>query len=100
MFVMDASSFTAPEAGRLVRTAQGGAAFVPSPLPPPLQPNWKLLDRLALAERVVGTLNGIGRTLPNPHLLVHPLLHREAVLSSRIEGTEASLDDLVLFEAA
>ncbi len=73
---------------------------MPRPLPPQLEPSWQLLDRLAQAERAVGTLNGIGRTLPNTNLLVHPFIRREAVLSSRIEGTEASIDDLVVFEAA
>jgi Fic family protein len=38
--------------------------------------------------------------LPNPHLLISPFMRREAVLSSRIEGTQASLSDLFLFEAA
>jgi hypothetical protein len=51
------------------------------------------------ADRALGLLAGAGRTLPNPHLLSRTLLRREAVLSSRIEGTQASLSDLVLFEA-
>ncbi len=58
------------------------------------------MRRLSEADRAVGTLAGIGRILPNPHLLTHPFLRREAVLSSRIEGTEASATDLALFEAA
>jgi Fic family protein len=45
-------------------------------------------------------LAGIGETLANPQLLIRPFLHREAVLSSRIEGTQASLSDLFAFEAA
>ena len=55
-----------------------------------------LLDR---ASRAVGVLSGVGETIPNPHLLVHPLLRREAVLSSRIEGTTASLSDVFAYEA-
>jgi len=49
---------------------------------------------------MLGALEGMGRTLPNPTLLVMPYARREAVLSSRIEGTQASLSDLFLFEAA
>ncbi|MEU3630905.1 Fic family protein [Streptomyces fradiae] len=51
------------------------------------------------ADRALGLLAGAGRTLSNPHLLSRSLLRREAVLSSRIEGTQASLSELVLFEA-
>jgi Fic family protein len=47
----------------------------------------------------VGELAGVTRTLPNPHLLIAPFVRREAVLSSRIEGTQASVSDLVRFEA-
>jgi Fic family protein len=56
--------------------------------------------RLAEAERAVGRLSGVGTTLPNPYLLINPFIRREAVLSSRIEGTQASLSDLLFFEAA
>jgi Fic family protein len=59
-----------------------------------------LVNRLAQAERALGRLAGLGLTLPNPHLLIAPFVRREAVLSSRIEGTQASLSDLVFFEAA
>ena len=45
-------------------------------------------------------LAGLARMLPNPHLLIGPFIRREAVLSSRIEGTRASLSDLFFFEAA
>ena len=55
-----------------------------------------LLDR---ASRAVGELSGVGETIPNPHLLMRPLLRREAVLSSRIEGTIASLSDVFAYEA-
>jgi Fic family protein len=48
----------------------------------------------------LGELGGLARNLPNPHLLISPFLRREAVLSSRIEGTQASLSDLFFFEAA
>src|SRR5207248_4975630 len=95
---MDPTSFVAPAAGRFVTTAGGAAAFVPSPLPPELDLSWRLLEIVARGERAVGHLRGTGRVLPNPHLLIQPFARREAVLSSRIEGTQASLGDLMLFE--
>lgn len=95
---MDPTTFVSPAAGRLVTTAGGAAAFVPSPLPPELNHSWALADALARAQGSVGHLRGIGRVLPNPHLLIQPFARREAVLSSRIEGTQASLGDLFLFE--
>ncbi|MBM4155415.1 MAG: Fic family protein [Lentisphaerae bacterium] len=55
---------------------------------------------LSAADRALSELAGVGRTLPNPHLLIRPFARKEAVLSSRIEGTQASLSDLFFFEAA
>ncbi len=81
--------------------AQGGyQAFSPKPLPPPLSLDRPLVVLLAEAERALGRLSGIGTTLPNPYLLINPFVRREAVLSSRIEGIQASLSDLFFFEAA
>ncbi len=51
------------------------------------------------ADRVLSELSGAGRLLPNPHLLIGPYMHREAVLSSRIENTQAGMSDLFFFEA-
>jgi len=96
---MNPTEFIAPEAGRIVRTSDGAAAFVPSPLPPDLPLSWKMIDAISRAERAVANLRGVGATLPNPHLLIAPFARREAVLSSRIEGTQASVGDLVAFEA-
>jgi Fic family protein len=95
---VDPTTFSASAAGRLVTTGGGAAAFVPSPLPPELSHSWALSDALARAQGAVGFLRGIGRQLPNPHLLIQPFARREAVLSSRIEGTQASLGELLLFE--
>ncbi|HXH91173.1 MAG TPA: Fic/DOC family N-terminal domain-containing protein, partial [Thermoanaerobaculia bacterium] len=88
------------QAGRFVKTLDGATAFVPSPLPPSLQVSWELLDRVTRAERAIANLRGIGATLPNPYLLVSAFVRREAVLSSRIEGTQASVGELIVFEAA
>lgn len=81
------------------RRAEGGyLAFTPPPLPPDVELDRALLERLSRADRALGLLAGVGQTLPNPYLLTQTLMRREAVLSSRIEGTQASLSDLVLFE--
>jgi Fic family protein len=53
---------------------------------------------LSRADTAISELSGVGRQLPNPHLLINPYLRREAVLSSRIEGTRASLSDVLLEE--
>lgn len=74
-------------------------AFVPDPLPPKLLASWPLTRALSEADRALSELAGAGRLLPNPHLLIQPAVRREAVLSSRIEGTQASLSDLLYFEA-
>lgn len=97
---MDASRFTKSSPGRLVRTPQGCLAYVPDPLPPSVSFDLSLAVMLSEADRALSELAGIARTLPNPHLLIDPFIRREAVLSSRIEGTQASLSDLFYFEAA
>lgn len=84
--------------GRVVRVASGYWAYVPNPLPPPLSVDWDLAEPLVEASRRLGELAGVTATLPNPHLLVAPFIRREAVLSSRIEGTQASLSDLARYE--
>lgn len=73
-------------------------AFVPNPLPPELTYAPALVSTLVRASSALGRLDTVVQALPNPSLLARPLLRREAVESSRIEGTIATLDDLVLFE--
>ena len=85
--------------GRRIRCPGGYSAFVPNPLPPPLRWTTELVNALSVADRAVGRLAAEGRRLPNPHLLIRPFVKREAVLSSRIEGTEASLGELLAAEA-
>ena len=96
---MDAALFKSSSSGKVVRATGGYWTFVPSPLPPDLEWNTALVSRISRADLAVGTLSGLGETLPNPHLLIYPFIRREAVLSSRIEGTQSSLSDLLLFEA-
>jgi cell filamentation protein, protein adenylyltransferase len=95
---MNPKDFRAPNAGRVIKTAQGYAAFLPAPLPPKLQYDDGFLVSLSRADAALSELSGLGRHFPNPHLLIAPYVRREAVLSSRIEGTKASLSDLLLDE--
>jgi len=97
---MQPIDFTERKSGRLVNHARGYWAFVPDRLPPALELSWKLMAEISSAERGISELAGVTRTLPNPHLLIRPFMSREAVLSSRIEGTQASLSDLFYFEAS
>lgn len=95
---MPDSRFTAKQREHLVRATGAVDAFLPPPLPPELTFDDQLVRQLSTADRTLGQLAGVGRTLPSPHLFTRALLRREAVLSSRIEGTQATLSDLVLFE--
>lgn len=75
------------------------SAFVPNPLPPVWELSLDIINRLIAAERSMGELNGLAQQLPNPYLLINPYIRREAVASSRIEGTRTDLRELMLFEA-
>lgn len=73
-------------------------AFVPNNLPPKIDRTAELVRILSDADRAIGRLHGIGLNLPNPNLLITPFIRREAELSSRIEGTQANIEQLYLFE--
>ena len=99
---MNPEQFKDSPSGRVIQVGQGEIAywsFVPNPLPPTLSFDSALIRLLSDADRALGELAGLGRALPNPHLLINPFIRREAVLSSRIEGTQANLADLYAFEA-
>jgi Fic family protein len=85
--------------GRWIKTLKGYRAFHPDPLPPKL--NWtpKLVRALSDADQLLGRLAGEGRRLPNPHLRIRPFVQREAVFSSRIEGTQSTLGELLASDA-
>jgi Fic family protein len=87
-------------AGRYVRQPLGYRAFVPAPLPPdpPLQVDAPLLALLSRADQALGRLDGAAQTLPDPDLFVAMYVRQEAVLSSQIEGTQSTLDDVLAFE--
>ena len=95
---MRASDFRKNSPGRLLRTVGGQYAFVPDGLPPKIAWRGELVSAVSAADRALGRLAGLGQDMPNPHLLIRPFLRREAVLSSQIEGTQASMPQLLLFE--
>jgi Fic family protein len=78
----------------------GYVAYFPKPIPRELTISSKNIMRIADAEAALGRLAGTGRLLPDPHLLVGTYLRREAVASTRIEGTQASLVDVFDAEAS
>ncbi|MGH7407573.1 MAG: Fic family protein [Candidatus Methylomirabilales bacterium] len=95
---MNPEDFRSPKAGKVVRTPKGYWTFIPAPLPPDLVYEPELVLALSRADAAVSELSGLGRHLPNPHLLIAPYVRREAVLSSSIEGTKTNLADLLLEE--
>lgn len=88
-------------AGRYQRQLNGYRAFIPTALPPQPEISWDgdLQVLLSRADRALGRLDGSVQTLPNPDLFVLMYVRKEAVLSSQIEGTQSSLQDLLAAEA-
>ena len=87
-------------AGTFRREERGYEAFIPAPLPPapPLEIDPAMLGVLSAADQALGRLDGVIQTVPNPDLFVAMYVRREAVLSSQIEGTQSTLDDLLTAE--
>ena len=87
----------ANRSGTFVRQTSGYSAFIPKPLPPDpsLGIDIETITLLSKADRCLGRLDGITQTLPNPDLFVAMYVKKEAVLSSQIEGTQASLIDIL-----
>jgi len=87
--------------GHLVRQPTDYVAFIPASLPPdpPVRFDAELVRLLSAADFALGRLDGITGILPNPDLFVAMYVRQEAVLSSQIEGTQASLTDVLQFEA-
>jgi len=99
---MTETNLTNPRLGHFVETSVGGEvvrAFVPPPLPPvPPIDVLALLDRLSMAERALGRLDGVTTLVPRQELFLYMYVRKEAVLSSQIEGTQSTLTDLLRFE--
>lgn len=90
----------APQApGKLLAIGRGVYAFLPDPLPPRLEWSLRLIALLDEARGALGELAGLLRQPPNPYLFIRPFIQKEAVLSSRIEGTQAGLLDVYALEA-
>ncbi len=92
---------TRERAGRYVRQPAGYSAFLPNALPPdpPVRVEGRLQRLLSEADLALGRLDGSIQILPNPDLFVFMYVRKEAVLSSQIEGTQSSLQDLLAAEA-
>lgn len=88
-------------AGRYIQQPTGYRAFSPAPLPPnpPIEITGELQVILSEADRALGRLDGSIQSLPNPDLFVYMYVRKEAVLSSQIEGTQSSLQDVLAAEA-
>ncbi len=97
---MDPERFGPNRSGTLVRidVPKKDWAFVPNDMPPQWTFNPSLWPLLADAKESLGTLNGIGQTLPDAQLLLYPLQNREAITSSSIEGTFVTPEQLLLYE--
>jgi Fic family protein len=87
-------------AGRYVTQPARYRAFIPAPLPPDPSIGWdeELQNLLSKADRALGRLDGVAAVLPNPDLFVAMYVRKEAVLSSQIEGTRATLLDILDYE--
>jgi Fic family protein len=88
-------------AGRYIKQPTGYRAFIPADLPPnpPIALDAELTRRLSDADRALGRLDGVATVLPNPDLFVAMYVRQEAVLSSQIEGTQSTLQDVLAYEA-
>lgn len=88
-------------AGKYISQTAGFSAFIPEPLPPkpPLKMGDELVLLLSQADQALARLDGVTHILPNPNLFVLMYVRKEAVLSSQIEGTQSSLDDLLEYES-
>lgn len=86
-------------AGQIIKSPSGYTAFLPHPLPPKINWNTQLVNALSRADFLLGKLAREGGKLPNPHLLIRPFITREAVLSSKIEGTQATIGEILAASA-
>ena len=100
---MDPTRFTSTRFGTVEREPGNKASFPyfrPAPIPRELELGSRTVQLLSEADAAVGQLQGLSQVIQDPELLVGPYLRREAVASSRIEGTQASLSDLLQSEAS
>lgn len=99
---MNGDAYVASEIGRPITIGRGDAAytgFAPAPIPRTLQLSPEVVFLLSEADLALGALAGVGSRLPNPHVVIQPYLRREAVASTRIEGTQSTLSEVLSAEA-
>ena len=100
---MRADDFQPGFPGELIKIGSASGtealAFLPTPLPPTIELSMSLATQAERSAIALGNLSGLGILLPNPYLLVRPFVRREALASSRIEGTQADFTQLALIEA-
>ena len=97
---MDPKEYRSQAAGRTILTPTGFWVFIPTPLPPDINWTLPLVSALSEAERDLSRLAALAGNFPFPRLLIQPFIRNEAVISSRIEGTHASLVDLYTYETS
>jgi Fic family protein len=99
--MMSAAKNKSLRAGAYVSQPTGYRAFIPAALPPdpPVNLEGELRGLLSEADYALGRLDGAVLTLPNPELFVFMYVRKEAVLSSQIEGTQSSLQNVLAAEA-
>lgn len=95
---MDKARFKKDAPGKTVQISTGEHAFLPDKLPPTWTMSLELWPLLAEAKQQLGILEGVGRTVPNPGILLRPVQDREAIRSSRLEGTYVTATELLVFE--
>jgi Fic family protein len=96
---MKKTDFSKQAPGKVIRTLSGYLTFIPDPLPPDAEWSTKLLAALSQADRSLARLAEVGKSFPLPHVVVRPFIRKEAVLSSQIEGTRTTFQELLSFEA-
>ena len=96
---MNPKDYLSEETGKAIFTQRDYWAFLPAPLPPEVHWQTDLVELLTKTERALAALANIGYAFPAPHITVRPFIYREAVLSSRIEGTQTTLTGLYDFKA-
>lgn len=97
---MDRKLFTESAPGQLVSTnaAVDDWAFIPEPLPDSWDLPRSLFELWGEAKAQLGRLDGLGRNLTDPSLLLRPLTRRESLRSSSLEGTYATPEELMEYE--
>jgi Fic family protein len=96
---MKPTDFSTKASGKVILTLKGYHAYIPGPLPPDVAWSDRILGALSKADRSLVRLAEVGNNFPVPHVVAQMFTRKEAVLSSRIEGTRTSFEGLLTFEA-